>query len=535
MTSQAAETQDNGIRRHIPLLVILMLGLFLAILNQTLLNVAMPHLMNEFGVSATTIQWLSTGYMLVNGVLIPLSAFLIERFGTRILFLIAMFCFTIGTLVCGIAPNFSIMLIGRIIQAIGGGVLQPLVMTIIFSIFPPEMRGRGMGIFGLAMMFAPAVGPTLSGWVIQNYDWRLMFYALVPFGVIIFAIAAFKLKNVFPPKQVRLDVIGSLLSIVGVASLLYGVSQAGSDGWGDPVVLLTIIIGLIGIVAFILQQLRSERPLLDFRVFNHGIFSLANVINAVITVAMFTGMFLLPIFLQNLRGFTPLQSGLLLLPGALIMLAMSPISGVLFDKVGPRPLAIVGMIITTITTFEFTRLTIDTSYSWILGVYIARSFGMSLLMMPVMTAGMNQLPKHLTSHGTAMTNTLRQVMGSLGISLVTTVYTNRTVFHSVNMSNEMNTANPQFMHSFQSYVQSVAQSMHIPVEQAKTYAMQLLGGKMQIDANVMGINDAFYWSSILCVVGTFLSLFLRDVRKDKAKQKREELPMLPSPKEAKSS
>ncbi|ASB90386.1 putative MFS-type transporter YhcA [Bacillus sonorensis] len=183
------------------LLIILMAGLFLAILNQTLLNVAMPHLMTEFNVSATTIQWLTTGYMLVNGVLIPLSAFLIMRFGGRSLFLTAMLLFTIGTLICGISPNFSTMLIGRLIQAAGGGILQPLVMTTILFIFPPESRGKGMGIFGLAMMFAPAVGPTLSGWIIENYDWRIMFYGLVPIGVIVIICGFFLFKNMTEPKK----------------------------------------------------------------------------------------------------------------------------------------------------------------------------------------------------------------------------------------------------------------------------------------------------------------------------------------------
>lgn len=186
------------------LLIVLMAGLFLAILNQTLLNVAMPHLMTEFGVSATTIQWLTTGYMLVNGVLIPLSAFLITRFGQRSLFLVAMFCFTLGTLVCGIAPNFSVMLIGRLIQAVGGGILQPLVMTTILLIFPPESRGKGMGIFGLAMMFAPAVGPTLSGWIIEHYTWRIMFYGLVPIGAIVIIVAFFIFKNLVEPQKSNL-------------------------------------------------------------------------------------------------------------------------------------------------------------------------------------------------------------------------------------------------------------------------------------------------------------------------------------------
>ncbi|QHM12416.1 Multidrug export protein EmrB [Bacillus subtilis] len=238
-----ATGKEKNAKNPMSLLIVLMAGLFLAILNQTLLNVAMPHLMTEFGVSATTIQWLTTGYMLVNGVLIPLSAFLITRFGQRSLFLVAMFCFTLGTLVCGIAPNFSTMLIGRLIQAVGGGILQPLVMTTILLIFPPESRGKGMGIFGLAMMFAPAVGPTLSGWIIEHYTWRIMFYGLVPIGAIVIIVAFFIFKNMVEPQKIKLDTLGAILSIVGFASLLYGVSEAGSDGWTDPIVLSTVIIG----------------------------------------------------------------------------------------------------------------------------------------------------------------------------------------------------------------------------------------------------------------------------------------------------
>ncbi|MCY8523063.1 DHA2 family efflux MFS transporter permease subunit [Bacillus atrophaeus] len=528
----------NKVKSPMSLLIVLMAGLFLAILNQTLLNVAMPHLMTEFGVSATTIQWLTTGYMLVNGVLIPLSAFLITRFGQRSLFLVAMICFTLGTLVCGIAPNFSTMLIGRLIQAVGGGILQPLVMTTILFIFPPESRGKGMGIFGLAMMFAPAVGPTLSGWIIEHYTWRIMFYGLVPIGALVIILALFLFKNMVEPQKIKLDTLGAFLSIVGFASLLYGVSEAGSDGWSDPIVLSTVIIGVIAIAAFVVQQLRAEEPMLDFRVFKYDIFSLSSIINIIITVALYTGMFLLPIYLQNLVGFTALQSGLLLLPGAIVMLIMSPISGILFDKFGPRPLAIIGLLITVVTTFQYTKLTIDTSYTHIMLVYAIRAFGMSLLMMPVMTAGMNQLPARLNSHGTAMSNTLRQISGSIGTSLITTIYTNRTTFHYSQIADKTNTADPTFMHSFQNAVSSIMVNMNVSLDTAKTYVYSHIYKHAMLDSNVMGINDAFMWATLFSVAGVILSLFLRDVRKDKKraeKKKKEELSLLPAPKEVKES
>ncbi|MGG3122444.1 DHA2 family efflux MFS transporter permease subunit [Priestia megaterium] len=536
MTASIENTSDGFIKKHIPLLIVLMLGLFLAILNQTLLNVAIPHLITEFGVTANTAQWLLTGYMLVNGALIPLSAFLIERFGVRRLFLFAMFCFTVGSLICGIAPTFPIMLTGRLIQAIGGGVLSPLVMTIIVFIFPPHMRGKGMGIFGLAMMFAPAIGPTLSGWVIQNYDWHILFNSMVPLGAIVLIIAFFQLKDIQPPKDVKVHMPSVVTSLAGMGLLLYGFSEAGNDGWTDPVVLSTIIGGAVLLIIFVLQQIKSEKPLLDMRVFKYNIFSLSNIISIAITISMYAGMFLLPIYLQNIRGYSAFDSGLLLLPGALVMLVMSPISGTLFDKVGPRPLAIVGMLITSISTFEFTKLTMDTPFNHILGIYIIRSFGMSLLMMPIMTAGLNQLPQRLSSHGTSMSNTLRQVSGSIGISLMTTIFTNRTTYHVNEISSSMNTSDPFFMNSFHLFVQKVAATLHLSQDQAQQQALTILSGKMTQQGTIQGINDAFYWATAISVIGLILSFFLRDVRKDKVVEEKkseaqeEDIRMLPAPK-----
>ncbi|MGG0591266.1 DHA2 family efflux MFS transporter permease subunit [Priestia megaterium] len=536
MTASIENTSDGSIKKYIPLLIVLMLGLFLAILNQTLLNVAIPHLITEFGVTANTAQWLLTGYMLVNGALIPLSAFLIERFGVRRLFLFAMFCFTVGSLICGIAPTFSIMLTGRLIQAIGGGVLSPLVMTIIVFIFPPHMRGKGMGIFGLAMMFAPAIGPTLSGWVIQNYDWHILFNGMVPLGAIVLIIAFFQLKDIQPPKDVKVHMPSVVTSLVGMGLLLYGFSEAGNDGWTDSVVLSTIIGGAVLLIIFVLQQIKSEKPLLDMRVFKYNIFSLSNIISIAITISMYAGMFLLPIYLQNIRGYSAFDSGLLLLPGALVMLVMSPISGTLFDKVGPRPLAIVGMLITSISTFEFTKLTMDTPFNHILAIYIIRSFGMSLLMMPIMTAGLNQLPQRLSSHGTSMSNTLRQVSGSIGISLMTTIFTNRTTYHVNEISSSMNTSDPFFMNSFHLFVQKVAATLHLSQDQAQQQALTILSGKMTQQGTIQGINDAFYWATAISVIGLILSFFLRDVRKDKvveekkSKAQEEDIRMLPAPK-----
>ncbi|TYP70789.1 DHA2 family efflux MFS transporter permease subunit [Paenibacillus methanolicus] len=408
-----------------PIVASLLIGAFVALLAQTLLNVALPKIMEDLNVSANTVQWLSNGYLLVNGVLIPISAYLISRFTTRNLFITSVSLFVLGTILCAIAPGFETLLAGRLVQAAGAGILMPLMSIVFLTIFPVEERGKAMGMMGLAMIFAPAIGPTLSGWVVEHYSWRVLFYIVLPLSLFALIYGAISMKNVTRNSDSKLDMLGVVFSTLGFGGLLYGFSDAGKDGWDSAIVLTCLIVGVISLALFIWRELTVDKPLLEIRVFKYSMFSLTTVINVIITMAMFSGMILLPIYLQTIRGFTPLESGLLLLPGAILMGIMSPITGIIFDKVGARWLAVVGLIITTITTYEFSKLTVDTTYNHMLFMYTARMFGMSMLMMPIQTAGMNQLPARLNAHGSAMSQTLRNVAGALGTALLVTIMSNR--------------------------------------------------------------------------------------------------------------
>jgi EmrB/QacA subfamily drug resistance transporter len=508
------DSSNHSIRSQLPLLTVIMLGMFISILNQTLLNVAIPHLITEFNVAATTAQWLMTGYMLVNGILVPISAFLIERFGTRTLFLAAMLFFTGGSVVCGVAPAFSILLVGRLLQAVGAGLLMPLSMTIILTIFPPEIRGKGMGIFGLGIMFAPAIGPTLSGWIMEHYSWRLLFNGIAPLGAIVLVLSYFMLKDIGTSnRNAKLDYVGTVLSTIGFGFTLYGLSEAGGKGWDDTIVIGTLVIGLLCIMLFVLQQVKSEEPMLDFKILKYPMFTLTNIISMIVTIGMFGGMFLVPIYLQNLRGFSPLEAGLLMLPGAIAMGALSPLSGTLFDKLGPRPLAMTGMLITVITTYEFTQLTLQTSYTFIIILYTIRSIGMGLMMMPISTAGLNELPQKKNPHGTALSNTARQIAGSIGISWITTMFASRTTFHVNSWQNSLNTMDPQFQQSLMDKAVTMSQQLGIPVEQAQQTIISSLAGQVQVQSAVAGIQDAFYWTTGITIIAFLLCFFLKDVRK----------------------
>ncbi|GAA4724711.1 DHA2 family efflux MFS transporter permease subunit [Brevibacillus fulvus] len=405
------------------MIAILFVGAFVSFLNNSLLNVALPSIMADLNIKDySSIQWLSTGYMLVSGILIPASAFLITRFSNRRLFIVSMAIFTLGTALAAFAPNFGILLFGRMIQAAGSSVMGPLLMNIMLVSFPREKRGTAMGVFGLVMITAPAIGPTLSGFIVEYYDWRLLFEMILPLAVISLLLAIWKLENVMEQnKSATLDYLSVVLSSIGFGGLLYGFSSASSDGWTNPIVLTTLIIGAAALIAFISRQLKMDEPLLDLRVYKYPMFALASVIAIVNAVAMFSGMILTPAYVQNVRGISPLHSGLMMLPGAIIMGIMSPITGRLFDKFGPRILGVVGLSITAVSTYLLANLQIDSSYTYIIIVYTLRMLGMSMVMMPIMTNGLNQLPTRLNPHGTAINNTAQQVSGSIGTAVLVTI------------------------------------------------------------------------------------------------------------------
>ncbi|WP_416825096.1 DHA2 family efflux MFS transporter permease subunit [Ectobacillus polymachus] len=489
-------------------LLVLILGMFFSILNQTVINVALPDLMNEFNVSTSTIQWLSTGFMLVNGILVPISAYLIQTFTYRRLFLIAIGFFTVGSIICAISGNFPMMLTGRLVQAVGAGILMPTGMNIFMTLFPPEKRGAAMGLLGVALILGPAVGPTIAGWLIQNYTWKIMFYAMFAIGAVIFLMAIRWFKLVQPLSKPKLDVTGVIFSTIGFGSLLYALSEAGNKGWDSTEVDAMLAIGVIGLIVFVWWELKAETKLLDLTIFKIPAFSFTIIINFIITMALYGGMILLPVYLQNIRGFSPLDSGLLLLPGSLIMGLMGPFAGKLFDRYGIRPLAIFGLILMTFGTYELSKLTLDTPYATIVGIYIMRSFGMAFISMPIMTAGMNALPLKQISHGTASQNTLRSIAGSIGTAILVTFMTRQTTFHAADYASAITSTNPIMNQNITQMGQSIAAVANVSPQTGSSLGTAALYGQVMKVSSVNGINDAFLIAAILAGVALVLSIFL---------------------------
>jgi EmrB/QacA subfamily drug resistance transporter len=444
---------------------VLLIGSFLAILNQTLLVTALPHIMKDLNIKANTAQWLTTAFLLTNGIMVPITAFLIEKFSTRRLYLTSLGIFTAGTLLAALSPNFPVLIAGRIIQAAGAGMMIPLMQTVLLVIFPVNKRGVAMGLTGLVIAFAPAIGPTLGGWIVDHYTWRYLFYLVFPISLITIIFTFFSLKNVMKLTHPRVDILSIILSTFGFGGLLYGFSVAGSAGWGSLTVIISIIVGAIALTVFIRRQLKMEKPLLDFRVFSRPLFTLTTILSMIVFVAMIGSETILPMYIQNVRGGSAVSSGLLLLPGAIVMGIMNPVSGMIYDKIGAKKLSIIGFSMLTLGSIPFFLLTSSTSLTFLSIAYVVRMFGLSLILMPLMTAALNILPTRLLSHGTAMSNTMRLVAGSIGTALLITI------------------------------MSSVAAS-----SSAQTQALSLLDG----------MNKALLCSFIFSILGIILSFYIRE-------------------------
>ncbi|WP_461225912.1 MDR family MFS transporter [Lacticaseibacillus suihuaensis] len=429
--SQPQPTDVNGKPYNRGLMVAtLLIGTFTTFLTQTILTTAFPTLMHDFHINASAVQWLTTGFMLVMGIMIPVSAWLLSKFNVKHLYLTAIGIFFLGTLISRFAPSFPVLLTGRLTQAVGVGMSAPTFQTVMYSIFPPEKRGSAMGLAGIVIGLAPAVGPTLSGWVLLNHSWRALFSVILPIAGLVWLLACYSMRKVLPTTNPKIDLLSVVESTLGFGSLLYGFSTVGDRGWFDPIVLATLALGIIFVALFVHRQLHLDKPLLELRVFTSSEFTLSVILTAVAFMSMVGVEMVLPMYIQTIRGESAFHSGLILLPGAIMMGIMSPITGNIFDRIGAKRLAQTGLFLLLVGTFPLITLTADTPILFVTVIYTVRMFGITMVTMPVTTAGMNALPANLINHGTAVNNTIRQVAASIGTAILVSVLSTVTSSHA---------------------------------------------------------------------------------------------------------
>jgi DHA2 family lincomycin resistance protein-like MFS transporter len=404
-------------KQRVLIMMPLMVGGFIALLNETLLNVAFPQLMSAFHVSTSTVQWLGTAYMLVIGILVPVVAFLLKTFPTKTLYLSAMILFTGGTILCGISQTFSVLLISRMIQGAGTGMLIPIMMNTILEIYPLAKRGAVIGISMIVVVVAPGIGPTLSGVILQYLNWHWLFFLVLPFGLLAIILGMINLKNLTTLTKPKIDVLSVVFSSIGFGGLIFGVCSIENIGFLNATVAVSLLCGIGGLILFSIRQLSLKQPLLELRVFRYPMFTLGTVIVFISFMIPFAVGIILPTFMQIGLGITPMIAGIALLPGSIINGAIAPLSGRLYDKIGAKPLAVTGFAFLSLAMFFLSHISSAVTLANLIALHMCILVGASLIFTPMQVNSLNQLPKEYYPHGVAIINTIQQISAAFGSSL----------------------------------------------------------------------------------------------------------------------
>ncbi|PNL17211.1 MULTISPECIES: MDR family MFS transporter [Micrococcus] len=422
-TGPVPVTLAPGTGRLIGLLVS---AAFVVILNETIMSVALPRLMAEFSVSAATAQWLSTGFMLTMAVVIPFTGWVMNRFTVRQVFVFAMSTFTIGTVVAGLAPLFSVLLAGRVVQAVGTAIMMPLLMTTVLNVVPVSRRGRVMGIISIVIAVAPAAGPTVGGVILEHLTWRWMFGAVFPIALAALVAGALWVRNVTEPEKIRLDGFSGVLCALGFGGLIFGLSSIGEAAGGHAPVApwIPLAAGAVFLAFFAYRQVRlGDDALLDLRTLARPTYATALCCMLVTMMSLFGVIILLPMYFQQVLGWTTQESGLALLPGGAAMAVLGYVVGNLYDRVGPRPLLIPGSLLAAGALWGYTFLSPQSTAAFVITLHIVMSVGLSMMFSPLMTTALSSLPRRLYAHGSALLSTLQQVAAAAGTALFITLLT----------------------------------------------------------------------------------------------------------------
>jgi len=515
------------------ILTALMLGVFVSALVSSSVIVALPKMMTVFGVNTDSIQWVVTAYTLVSGVVVPLSGYLCDRFGAKRTLLCSLAIFTSGCLLCSMAWSNNSLIVFRILQAIGGGLIIPVVMTVQYLIIPREKIGLAMGVFGIATMVAPAVGPTLGGLIVDALNWQWVFIVNIPVGIIATVMVLLLLEETPRRTDIKPDILGMVLCSVACFTLLLALSQGQKEGWTSLYIVNLFIIAGFGSVLFVIWEMIFPEPLLNMKLLNNHILWISLIGISLITIGLSSGFFLIPIYAQNIMGYTPTQTGIMLFPQAVAMALMMPVSGFLFDKFGARAIGVVGIIIAAYYTYQLHTLTAGISFGGMEWLLVKRAIGLGLVIGPFMTVGMNTIPRHLTAQGSAFSNLFRQVASSMGIPILVSVMTNRQVFHAAWLADTVNYSSPATV----SVIKKLAGAFNIyGIKVQPPYssqaALSIISGLNSKEAYICGIQDAFIVAAILTAIVLPLCLFLSKKAEEAETEKQKQRFPIPADYEA---
>ena len=509
---------DAGYRWRV--LGVVMLGTVMSALDSSIVNVSLPNMMASFGASVDDIEWVVTGYMLGFSTFMPLTAWLRDRVGYKVLYVASLVVFIGGSALCGLAPNLPALVLARVIQAFGGGAITPTGLAMIAEVFPPKERGRALGLWGVGVVVGPAFGPTLGGYLTETLGWRSIFNINLPIGVVGLLAASRVLRSDKPHAQPYrgFDLPGFVLLTAFLVSALLGLSNGNREGWTSNYVVACALVSSVSFVLFLAVESIVTERILDLGLFRKPQFTVAMVVTSARSVALYGGIFLLPLFLQDLMGRSEIDTGLLLLPGALVMGLVMLVSGRIADWLGTRVCTILGLLFIAWFMWTYRRLDVTTSTWAVLYPTLVRGVGLGLLVTPVMTAAINAVPTPKAGMASSMLSLIQQISGSLGIAVLASVLGRRATFHLAVVGQGLDAARPALASATRALA-TRALALGTPPAAAGLVARSLVARQIAGAASVLAFNDAFLIGAAIVGAGAIPALFLASKSKSKARER----------------
>jgi EmrB/QacA subfamily drug resistance transporter len=512
---QATRRQGGGLEYKWIVAWVVVIGVFMSVLDSTIVNIAIPRLQSAFGADLHSVQFVSTAYLLTLGVVTPTTAFFADRFGIKRFYITALLAFTAGSALCGLAWSLPVLVFFRILQGLGGAALFPLSLSLLFQEFPAGERGLAMGVFGLPALLGPALGPTLGGYIVTFGDWQLIFYINVPVGIIAIILAMVFLRERLAERRPSFDVAGFLFSATGLACVLYAFSEVSTYGWGSTPVLALLGIGVVALALFVATELsiawRGGAPLLDLRVFADRLFAISTIANVLAIFTLFGGLFLLPVYLQSLRGLSAFQAGLVLLPQAFASAVSVLVGGRLVDRIGVRAVVIPGLLVLGLASWQLSFLTLSSPYGWIQVMLILRGLSLGLVVQPLVVSMMAEIRPQQLTQASSINTVVRSVASSFGIAILATFVQTQTKVHYTHLAERVTAGSP--LGQLLPRLQALFIAHGASIDTARRAAVEVLVQLVQRQGYDLAMQDAFRLTVGLVVLAVIVTLFVRGRRR----------------------
>jgi DHA2 family multidrug resistance protein len=492
-------------------LAVVILGSFMAILDTNIVNVALPKIMATFGSTVEQVEWVVTGYMIAFAIIMPTTNWLRAALGLKTTFILSLGIFCFGSALCGLAWDNDSLIFFRIIQALGGGAMMPVGFTLVTEAFPPQERGMAMGFWSIGAMIAPAIGPFLGGYLVDEVNWRSIFYINIPVGAAavlaaFWVLSSHKTQRPIPP----FDFVGFFSFSIFLAFLLVSLAQGQREGWDSDYILACFAASFLGLAVFLIAYLRVAEPLIDLRLFGNLNFLMANIVNFVRAVAIFGSMFLLPLFLQNLLDYKALRTGIILVPTAVSVAVVSPFSGLISDRIGPKIPLFLGTVLVAYSLFMYKDLSLQADYWFLFWPQVIRGVGLGLINAPLMSAAINSVRREQTSTASSLLTVIMQVGGAFGVALLGASLQRREFFHYAHYLQQFNDAfAPSFTRAQQAMQEVLLRAGHSPVD-VVSQGKALFALWVHKQASVSAFGDAFVFSALMLTIGIIPALLIRN-------------------------